>query len=682
MMSERVGMRWMAGAMLLMLSAGVAFASDGVVVGDAYVNSAHPTTNYGALSNLYVGNGGTALIQFDLSSLPAGTTASQIGKATLGLYVNRINTSGLVNVQPVTGTWNESTVTFATIPTLGSTVASFTPAVAEQFIVIDVTSLVQGWVTTPGSNLGVALSSASGNVVFDSKENDETSHVAHLDITVISQGATGATGATGAQGPQGIQGPQGPQGTQGATGAQGIQGIQGAIGPTGATGAQGIQGVTGVTGAQGIQGATGATGATGAIGATGATGAAGVTGATGATGINYQGTWSNSTIYFPPSAVTYNGSSYIAIAGNFNVTPGTDPTVWAILAAQGSTGSTGATGPIGAQGIQGIQGNIGATGATGAAGVTGATGATGINYLGTWSNSTIYQINSAVSFNGSSYIAIAGNLNVAPGTDPTVWTILAAQGSTGSTGATGATGAQGSQGIQGSVGATGATGQQGSVGATGPTGATGSTGATGATGAAGVVQAITASVSNTAASGSGTLTVGGTAANPILDINFPVSSGGTGFTWSAAGPNSEDNGPDITNPLLLTSFSGPSNTFGATGGYAFVPAACTVKSLSVAGLYVTAPNLSGTNTIAVTVQHNGTNTAMSCSITIASGDTGTVEKCSDTANNFTVAVGDTLAYSITQTNEGVYTNSGGSPSCTGGNCTGPFNQVGTTLVCQ
>jgi len=75
---------------------------------DAYVNSAHPSTNYGNLSNLYVGNGGTALIQFDLSSLPAGTTASQIGNATLKLFVNRINTTGLVNVQPVTSTWSES----------------------------------------------------------------------------------------------------------------------------------------------------------------------------------------------------------------------------------------------------------------------------------------------------------------------------------------------------------------------------------------------------------------------------------------------------------------------------------------------------------------------------------------------------------------------------------------------
>jgi hypothetical protein len=223
----------------------MAYATEATVAGDTYVNSAHPSTNYGALSNLYVNSNGTTLIQFDLSSFPAGTTASQIGKATLKLYVNRVNAFGLISVQPVTSAWNEATATYATAPSLGSAVASFTPNRVGQFIIVDVTALVQGWVTTPSSNFGVALTSALGNVVFDSKENDETSHVAHLDVTVVSQGATGATGATGAQGSQGIQG---------VSGAAGIQGIQGVTGAQGFTGSQGIPGVTGATGPAGAQG--------------------------------------------------------------------------------------------------------------------------------------------------------------------------------------------------------------------------------------------------------------------------------------------------------------------------------------------------------------------------------------------------------------------------------------------
>jgi hypothetical protein len=86
-MKQRVWLKWMA-VFLVVLPAIVAFASDGSVLGDTYVNSAHPATNYGGLSNLYVNSNGTTLIQFDLSSLPAGTTASQVSRATVRLYVN------------------------------------------------------------------------------------------------------------------------------------------------------------------------------------------------------------------------------------------------------------------------------------------------------------------------------------------------------------------------------------------------------------------------------------------------------------------------------------------------------------------------------------------------------------------------------------------------------------------
>ncbi|MGD0548684.1 MAG: hypothetical protein ABR991_12775, partial [Terracidiphilus sp.] len=73
MKTGTMGMKWMAAAMLAVLQAGAAYATEGVVVGDAYVNSAHPAVNYGNLSNLYVNSTGTALLQFDLSALPAGT---------------------------------------------------------------------------------------------------------------------------------------------------------------------------------------------------------------------------------------------------------------------------------------------------------------------------------------------------------------------------------------------------------------------------------------------------------------------------------------------------------------------------------------------------------------------------------------------------------------------------------
>jgi hypothetical protein len=331
------------------LSGTTASATEVALTADAHVNLLRSSTNFGALANLYVGNGNTALLQFDLGTLPAGITAGQISRATLTLFVNRVNSGGVINLAPVTSAWSESAVTYATIPTIGTSVNSFTAVAAGQYVTLDVTSIVQGWVTSPSTNNGFALTSSAANVLLDSKENDQTGHAAQLDVTVTSAGATGATGATGAQGPQGIQG---------ATGPQGIQGIQGLTGATGATGAQGSQGLTGATGATGTTGATGATGAAGA------------------TGINYRNAWNNSTIYNNNDAVSYNGSTYLAITSNFNITPTSDPTVWTVLAA---AGSTGATGPTGATGSAGANGATGATGATGPAGATGATGSPGVN---------------------------------------------------------------------------------------------------------------------------------------------------------------------------------------------------------------------------------------------------------------------------------------------------------------
>ena len=71
---------------------------EATLVADAHVNSARAAVNSGTISNLYVGGGYTALLQFDLSTLPAGTTAAQVTKAVLRLYCNRVDTAGLVSV--------------------------------------------------------------------------------------------------------------------------------------------------------------------------------------------------------------------------------------------------------------------------------------------------------------------------------------------------------------------------------------------------------------------------------------------------------------------------------------------------------------------------------------------------------------------------------------------------------
>ena len=286
--------------------------------GDAHVNSAHASINYGTLSNLYVGSGSTAFLQFDLTTLPAGTTSAQVSRATLTVFVNRVNAAGSVTISPVTAAWGEYSVTSATAPATGSSIGSFPVSVAGQFVSVDVTAQVQAWLSSPGSNNGLALTSGTANALFDSKENDETGHSAQLDVTLVSQGPQGVPGVAGTQGLQGLQGVPGAPGAQGAIGPQGVAGVQGPVGPSGAMGPSGPAGATGATGAAG-------------------------------TGVNYRNAYVAATTYAANDAVTFNGSTYISLQiNNTGNDPAASPTFWSVFAAAGAIGPQGIQGATGA----------------------------------------------------------------------------------------------------------------------------------------------------------------------------------------------------------------------------------------------------------------------------------------------------------------------------------------------
>jgi hypothetical protein len=54
----------------------------------------------------------------------------------------------------------------------------------------------------------------------------------------------------------------------------------------------------------------------------------------------WRGTWNSSTVYSQLDSVFYQGSSYVSIVSNTNVTPGTDNTVWNLLASIGGLDPT------------------------------------------------------------------------------------------------------------------------------------------------------------------------------------------------------------------------------------------------------------------------------------------------------------------------------------------------------
>src|ERR1700677_1990545 len=91
---------------------------DAVLTSDTSVDVTVATpANQGAATSLLVSGTGSnyhsvGLAQFNLGTLPAGTTASQVTKATLTVFVDQLlfanGTSGTLYIAPVTaGNWSE-----------------------------------------------------------------------------------------------------------------------------------------------------------------------------------------------------------------------------------------------------------------------------------------------------------------------------------------------------------------------------------------------------------------------------------------------------------------------------------------------------------------------------------------------------------------------------------------------
>jgi hypothetical protein len=202
-----------------------ALAAGVPVAQDAFVTPGN-AANYGALPNINVGGTSSFLgmVQFDLSTLPAGTTGSSVAKATLILYVNKLGAPGSVNIDIANGPWTEGGVNGNNTPTPGGVVATGVPVnTASTYLAIDATRAVVNWLDRVTLNQGFLIQPGSPGVAvyFDSKESTSTSHPPQLEITLI--GPAGPQGATGPAGPQGATGPIGPAGPAGPPGPNVLQ---------------------------------------------------------------------------------------------------------------------------------------------------------------------------------------------------------------------------------------------------------------------------------------------------------------------------------------------------------------------------------------------------------------------------------------------------------------------------
>jgi hypothetical protein len=106
-----------------------------------------------------------------------------------------------------------------------------------------------------------------------------------------------------------------------------------------------------------------------------------------------------------------------------------------------------------------------------------------LTWRGPWSAVAAYELGDAVVYQGSTWLAVAPSVNVAPPTLPTEsnasWHLMAKLGSTGPAGATGPAGPAGPQGNVGPAGPQGNVGPQGPQGNIGPQGPQGNIGPAG-----------------------------------------------------------------------------------------------------------------------------------------------------------------------------------------------------------
>ena len=426
---------------VLLLWPTLSFAGvEAVLTDDAYTSSYNPAKRFGKKKRLAVSGSRRSFLKFSLSTLPSGTVAADIEKATLKLFASKRRRAGSFDVFAVTCPWSERRITHRTAPVLADHAETWAPVSvggANQFVTVDLTTLVRDWVdfiATSGAsgraNNGVALVSNSRfSAEIDSKESDSTAHDAALEIVLTGGGGVG---------------PAGPIGPAGAAGPQGLAGADGANGAPGADGAPGPQGVQGLAGADGANGAPGPTGPAGLM------------------------CWD----------LNANGQADLP-AEDINLDTFVDTLDCA--GPQGATGATGSTGDTGATGTTGPQGNTGATGSQGAIGAQGPQGSQGLTGPAGFS---CWDLNA----NGQADLP-AEDINL----DTFVNTLdcagpqgaTGADGANGTDGAPGATGDPGPAGPQGLAGADGANGAPGADGAPGPQGIQGLAGTDGAIGAPG-----------------------------------------------------------------------------------------------------------------------------------------------------------------------------------------------------
>jgi hypothetical protein len=157
------------------------------VQADSYTDSAYPFATHGTAPIISINNTRSGYIRFNLDDLPDNL---QITHAYLRVWINNksIIQPGLVDVYAATSDWQEESISQANMPILSNNwISSFNiePANKNNFVSVEITSIVQNWQQNHTTNFGLVLVSNPHyqvSVNFDSKESPSINNPIEIEV--------------------------------------------------------------------------------------------------------------------------------------------------------------------------------------------------------------------------------------------------------------------------------------------------------------------------------------------------------------------------------------------------------------------------------------------------------------------------------------------------------------------
>ena len=148
----------------------------------------------GKSTSLIVTTSKNALVQFDLTKLPAGVSSQSFRSARLRLYASKVTKPGDLQVFLATSAWSETNTGAGPVggPLVGTVLAS--EVGTKRFLVADVSTAVSAWLGGTDNN-GLIIDTPSASLFLSSKEGSSTGYPAELEIDFNpSVSASGAVG--------------------------------------------------------------------------------------------------------------------------------------------------------------------------------------------------------------------------------------------------------------------------------------------------------------------------------------------------------------------------------------------------------------------------------------------------------------------------------------------------------